>query len=195
MVSDRSRGARDQPWCRRLRQEEAGRPPAPAAAAGRNPGTAAAATPSTSTDAAAGASAAHRGAGLRRQVGGQLNAEKPLGDVFFDYDSATFSEEGRTALQKNADWLKRWTSVAFTVEGHCDNRGTPEYNLALGERRATAVTRLSREPWRPGNSRAGREQGRRAAVLPGRRRELLVAEPARPLHHHRQVAEGLKGKG
>ncbi len=69
----------------------------------------------------------------------QLNAEKPLGDVFFDYDSATVSEEGRTALQKNADWLKRWTSVAFTVEGHCDNRGTPEYNLALGERRATAV--------------------------------------------------------
>jgi peptidoglycan-associated lipoprotein len=69
----------------------------------------------------------------------QLNAEKPLGDVFFDYDSATVSEEGRAALQKNADWLKRWSSVAFTVEGHCDNRGTPEYNLALGERRSNAV--------------------------------------------------------
>jgi peptidoglycan-associated lipoprotein len=69
----------------------------------------------------------------------QLNAEKPLGDVFFELDSATVSEEGRGALQKNADWLKRWSSVALTVEGHCDNRGTPEYNLALGERRANAV--------------------------------------------------------
>ncbi|HZA34398.1 MAG TPA: OmpA family protein [Vicinamibacterales bacterium] len=69
----------------------------------------------------------------------QLNAEKPLGDVFFDLDSASVSEEGRGALQKNADWLKRWSSVALTVEGHCDNRGTPEYNLALGERRANAV--------------------------------------------------------
>jgi peptidoglycan-associated lipoprotein len=68
-----------------------------------------------------------------------LNKEKPLGDVFFDYDSSTLKDEGRSALQKNADWLKRWSSVAFTVEGHCDNRGTPEYNLALGERRASAV--------------------------------------------------------
>jgi peptidoglycan-associated lipoprotein len=42
-------------------------------------------------------------------------------------------------LQKNADWLKRWTSTQITVEGHCDSRGSSEYNLALGNRRATAV--------------------------------------------------------
>ena len=136
---NRSRGARDQPRRRRLRQEGAGRSPAPAAAAGRDPGTAAAAATATATDAAAGAKPLTEEEVFAGKSVDQLNAEKPLGDVFFDYDSATVSEEGRAALQKNADWLKRWSSVAFTVEGHCDNRGTPEYNLALGERRANAV--------------------------------------------------------
>lgn len=69
----------------------------------------------------------------------QLNAERPLGDVFFDLDNATIKDEGRAALQKDAEWLKRWTSTRITVEGHCDERGTSEYNLALGERRADAV--------------------------------------------------------
>jgi len=69
----------------------------------------------------------------------QLNAERPLADVFFDLDSSAVKDDGRAALQKNADWLKRWTSVRATIEGHCDSRGTTEYNLALGERRAAAV--------------------------------------------------------
>jgi peptidoglycan-associated lipoprotein len=70
----------------------------------------------------------------------ELNEERPLGDVFFAFDSSELSEEGRRSLQKNADWMKRWTSTRVTVEGHCDSRGTSEYNLALGERRARAVT-------------------------------------------------------
>jgi peptidoglycan-associated lipoprotein len=69
----------------------------------------------------------------------QLNAERPLADVLFDYDSATLRDDGRAAASKNADYLKRWPSVRFTVEGHADTRGTAEYNLALGERRAAAV--------------------------------------------------------
>jgi peptidoglycan-associated lipoprotein len=69
----------------------------------------------------------------------QLNAEKPLADAFFDYDRSDLKEEGTTALQKDADWLKKWSAVKVTVEGHCDSRGTAEYNLALGERRANAV--------------------------------------------------------
>jgi peptidoglycan-associated lipoprotein len=69
----------------------------------------------------------------------ELNAEKPLGDVFFSYDSADITEEGRAALQKNMEWLRKWTSTRVLVEGHCDNRGTPEYNLALGEQRAASV--------------------------------------------------------
>jgi len=69
----------------------------------------------------------------------ELNAERPLADVFFDYDKSDLKDEARSSLQKNADWLKKWTSTKITVEGHCDSRGTAEYNLALGERRATAV--------------------------------------------------------
>jgi peptidoglycan-associated lipoprotein len=69
----------------------------------------------------------------------QLNAERPLGDVFFDYDQSVVRDDGRGPLQKNAEWLKRWTSTQITVEGHADSRGSSEYNLALGSRRATAV--------------------------------------------------------
>src|SRR5439155_21281714 len=69
----------------------------------------------------------------------QLNAEKPLGDAFFDYDKSEIRADGRAALQRDADFMKRWTSTIVTVEGHCDSRGSSEYNLALGNRRAMAV--------------------------------------------------------
>lgn len=60
-------------------------------------------------------------------------------DVFFDFDKSDLKDEARSTLQKNAEWLKRWTSTRITVEGHCDERGTNEYNIGLGERRARAV--------------------------------------------------------
>src|SRR5262245_19562995 len=69
----------------------------------------------------------------------QLNAEKPLGNVFFALDSSDLTDEARATLQKNADYMKKWGSVRVSVEGHCDERGTAEYNLGLGERRAKAV--------------------------------------------------------
>lgn len=69
----------------------------------------------------------------------ELNAERPLADVLFELDEWSFGEDARAILQKNADWLRRWPSTRITVEGHCDDRGTGEYNLALGERRANAV--------------------------------------------------------
>jgi peptidoglycan-associated lipoprotein len=69
----------------------------------------------------------------------ELNAERPLGDVFFDLDEATVREDARGPLQKNAEWLKRWTSTRIMIEGHADERGSAEYNLALGDRRANAV--------------------------------------------------------
>jgi peptidoglycan-associated lipoprotein len=68
-----------------------------------------------------------------------LNAERPLADVYFDLDGAVLRDDARAPLQKDADWMRRWTSTRITVEGHCDERGTSEYNLALGERRAVAV--------------------------------------------------------
>jgi peptidoglycan-associated lipoprotein len=68
-----------------------------------------------------------------------LNSERPLGDVYFEYDVSELTDAGRTALQSNAAWLRKWTSTRVTVEGHADSRGTNEYNLALGERRASSV--------------------------------------------------------
>ena len=69
----------------------------------------------------------------------QLNAERVLGDVFFDLDESTVRDDARAILSKNAEYLKRWTTTRINVEGHCDERGTAEYNLGLGERRANAV--------------------------------------------------------
>lgn len=69
----------------------------------------------------------------------QLNSEKPLGDVYFDLDTATIKDESKSALTANSTWLKRWTGTKINIEGHCDERGTAEYNLGLGERRAAAV--------------------------------------------------------
>ena len=69
----------------------------------------------------------------------ELNAQKPLADVFFAYDSVEISAEGRASVQKNLTWLKRWPSTKIKIQGHADARGTNEYNLALAERRADAV--------------------------------------------------------
>ena len=69
----------------------------------------------------------------------QVNAQKPLDIVFFEYDKADLTDSTRATLQKNAEWMRKWASTRVTVEGHADSRGTSEYNLALGERRAAAV--------------------------------------------------------
>jgi peptidoglycan-associated lipoprotein len=69
----------------------------------------------------------------------QLNKEGHLADVFFDLDRSSIREDGRASLTANANWLKRWTNMRISIEGHCDERGTAEYNLGLGERRANAV--------------------------------------------------------
>jgi len=63
----------------------------------------------------------------------------PLKDVFFDFDRSVVRNEQKAALNDNAGWLKENSGAKIIVEGHCDERGTAEYNLALGERRAKAV--------------------------------------------------------
>jgi peptidoglycan-associated lipoprotein len=60
-------------------------------------------------------------------------------DVFFDYDKADLRGDARSVLQDNARILKEYPDAKVTLEGHCDERGTEEYNLALGQRRADAV--------------------------------------------------------
>src|SRR5436190_3256240 len=68
-----------------------------------------------------------------------LNRTSPLKPVFFEYDSAELAAVGQAALNENATVLKKYPSWTVTIEGHCDERGTAEYNLALGERRAVAA--------------------------------------------------------
>jgi peptidoglycan-associated lipoprotein len=72
--------------------------------------------------------------------GGALSGEGgPLADVRFELDSAALTDEARSTLEKHALWLQGQRDVRVTIEGHCDERGTIEYNLALGEQRARAV--------------------------------------------------------
>lgn len=69
----------------------------------------------------------------RAEAGGALE------DIYFDYDSAAVSPEGRSILEQNASIIKSTPGARAEIEGHCDKRGTSEYNLALGEERARAV--------------------------------------------------------
>lgn len=69
----------------------------------------------------------------------ELNRSSPLKPVFFDLDSAEVSPAAQAVLDGNAALLRRYGVWTVTIEGHCDERGSAEYNLALGERRALAV--------------------------------------------------------
>ena len=69
----------------------------------------------------------------------QINREKPLGTVYFDYNTAAIRGDARATLDTDAAWLKKFRTAKILVEGHCDERGTEEYNLALGEKRAKAA--------------------------------------------------------
>lgn len=112
----------------------------------------------------------------------EMNRSGVLATVYFDYDKSELSPEARSTLQKNADWMKRNPSRAVEIGGHCDERGTIEYNIALGERRAVAVrsylTSLGVEaarltivsygeerPSDPGHDESAWRQNRRAEFL------------------------------
>ena len=68
-----------------------------------------------------------------------LNRDSPLKPLFFALDSSEVDADGQVLLQANAAVLKKFPTWQITIEGHCDERGTAEYNLALGERRALAA--------------------------------------------------------
>jgi peptidoglycan-associated lipoprotein len=69
----------------------------------------------------------------------EINQESPLEPAFFRLDSAELDEQALRVLEANAEVLRRYPTWVVTIEGHCDERGTPEYNLGLGERRALAA--------------------------------------------------------
>jgi peptidoglycan-associated lipoprotein len=81
------------------------------------------------------------GPGSRNALpGSQQDLEASAGDrVFFAFDRSDITPEAQEILARQADWLRRYPNVTVTIEGHCDERGTREYNLALGERRAQAA--------------------------------------------------------
>ena len=72
--------------------------------------------------------------------GSQKDLEVNVGDrIFFGYDSSTVDDTARQTLDKQGTWLRQFPAVPVTIEGHTDERGTREYNLALGQRRAEAA--------------------------------------------------------
>ncbi len=72
--------------------------------------------------------------------GSQQDLAQNAGDrVFFEFNRSDISSEAQQILERQASWLQHYPNVSVTIEGHCDERGTREYNLALGERRADAV--------------------------------------------------------
>lgn len=106
-----------------------------------------------------------------------------LNTVYFGYDQSSLTPDTQRILKANADWLKSRPQVKIQIEGHCDNRGTIEYNVALGERRANAVKnylvglgvsadRLStisygkEKPIAMGDSEADMARNRRANFVP-----------------------------
>ena len=109
----------------------------------------------------------------------EINRNSPLKPVFFEYDSSELSRDSLTVLDENATLLKRNTTWAVTIEGHCDETGSAEYNLALGERRAVAartylisigvtadrlrtISYGKEFPFDPGHDDAARAKNRRA---------------------------------
>jgi peptidoglycan-associated lipoprotein len=75
-----------------------------------------------------------------KAVPGEMSESGVIGNtVNFETDSYVLTTDAQTQLQKQADWLTQYPARTFTIEGHADERGTREYNLALGERRANAI--------------------------------------------------------
>jgi peptidoglycan-associated lipoprotein len=112
----------------------------------------------------------------------QINQQSPLQPVFFAYDSDQVDDAARKVLSDNADLLKKYPNWVVSIEGHCDERGTAEYNLALGERRALAaksylvslgvaadrlrtVSYGKEFPFDPGHDEAAFSQNRRAHFM------------------------------
>lgn len=142
-----------------------------------------AACDSSSTDNGAAGGAGANGIGNGTGVLGTAADGTSVGDrVFFATDSSVVDADGQAALTKQAEWLKQYGSVNVTVEGHADERGTREYNIALGERRAAAaknflvsqgvaasrITTISYGKERPavvGNDESAWSQNRRAVTV------------------------------
>jgi peptidoglycan-associated lipoprotein len=112
--------------------------------------------------------------------------QSALNKIYFNFDSAGLSEPARSTLSKNAGILKHESAAKILIEGNCDERGSAEYNLALGERRARAAQQylvtLGIDPARLSVVSYGKEKpasttNDEAAWAKNRRAEFVVAQP------------------
>ena len=100
--------------------------------------------------------------------GSQQDLAVTAGDrIFFAYDRAEIGPEAQQILQRQAQWLQRYPNVSVTIEGHCDERGTREYNLALGERRAQAAKNVLVALGIPSVRIATISYGKERPIVPG----------------------------
>ena len=100
--------------------------------------------------------------------GSQQDLAATAGDrVFFAFDSAEITSESREVLAKQAQWLQRYPNVSVTIAGHCDSRGTREYNLALGARRAEAVKQVLLAAGVPAARVSTISYGKERPIVPG----------------------------
>ena len=133
--------------------------------------------------------------------GSRQDFEQNVGDrVFFGYDRSDLDQQDRDVLQRQAEWLARYPQVVLVLEGHADERGTREYNLALGARRAASVTRISDHASasaRRGSRRSPTARNVRSAASPpssaGRRTAAAFRRSA-AARSLRRPDQGLRGR-
>ncbi|MGH7045514.1 MAG: peptidoglycan-associated lipoprotein Pal [Stellaceae bacterium] len=129
--------------------------------------------PATGGPGGPGGAGGAAGAGVGAVVpGSQQDLAQTAGDrVFFAFNRSDISAEGQQTLERQADWLHRYPNVTVTIEGHCDERGTEEYNLALGERRANAVKNVLIAAGIPAARIATISYGKERPIVPGSNEE------------------------
>jgi peptidoglycan-associated lipoprotein len=120
------------------------RPPVVATSAGAGSGsshtTAGSGTGTQSLDEGPDIQAVDSGALGESALSDESGEGGPLSDIHFEYDQASLTDEARSTLERHAAWIKAHPGLRVGVEGHCDERGTVEYNLALGDQRARAAS-------------------------------------------------------
>jgi peptidoglycan-associated lipoprotein len=107
--------------------------------------------------------------------GSQQDLAATAGDrVFFAFDRSDITPESQQILQRQAEWLRRYPNVTVTIEGHCDERGTREYNLALGERRAAAARNVLVAAGIPASRIQTISYGKERPIVPGSTEEAYA---------------------
>lgn len=138
----------------------------------------------TSGTAQAGAGAG-AGAGSRPVPGSEEDLAANVGDrVYFDFDKSTLTQQATATLDRQASWLAQYPSNAVQVAGNCDERGTVEYNIALGQRRAYSVTQYL--------AAHGVAQSRIATISYGKERPIAVGSDEASWQQNRNAITSLQ---